>query len=272
MLALEVAGKDYQFKQWKDLTLKEAVKIEQLKIPDKLRTYYKEMIERKQPLWNMTVEDVTRDFPEYYGEVISLLTDIPDEILKKINAIDRTDFFDNYCRGMVLDLVARLPETYYAEGITSFKFKDTEYLLPKDLKILEMTLPADSATALEFVESSDIMVAWSKLEKGFDAIALVIAVYCHPEGEVYDTKKVAQRAKEFQDLTMDVVWEIFFYISKLLASYQNIIRYMKQKQIDDLRAKAITPSDGQDLGITVTRRGYMKSRTKRITRTKKSKR
>jgi hypothetical protein len=41
------------------------------------------------------------------------------------------------------------------------------------------------------------------------------AIYLRPEGEMYDEQKVADRAKVFEKLTMDVYWEVFFCIHRL---------------------------------------------------------
>jgi hypothetical protein len=265
-MLIEVAGIDYNFKRWDQLTLKEADQIEKLKVPERLYNYYKDTYEGKNPEWIYDIEEVIEIFPEYYGKVLEIMTDIPKDILSKINAIDRTDFFDEYCRPMVLDLIGREPQTYQTKGITSFIFKDIEYLFPENLKILEMNLPADSACALEFTESSAIITAWAKSEKGWDSWGLVTAIYCRPKGEKYDKKIVTQRAIEFQDLTMDVILELFFYIVRSLNLYQNDIRYMKQKEIENLQASMKTLSGSQDLVIMGKRRGYTKSRTKRISK------
>jgi hypothetical protein len=63
-----------------------------------------------------------------------------------------------------------------------------------------------------------VLKAIGKLkEEGIKHMHYFTAIYLRPEGEKYDEQKIAARAKLFEELTMDVYWEVFFCTHQLLT-------------------------------------------------------
>ena len=250
MLNFTVTGiedRRFHLKQWPDMTIREAVEISKIDMPKALDNYYQAWIDfardenkdKKEPVWNFAPEQVNIEFPTYYGKIIAKLTDIDSDILEKIPGVWRTEFFDNYIAGMVIDLNLRAPVTYKTVNMQSFDFKGEHYEMPKDLKIFEMTAPLGGESAITFIESANIMTAIQRMEKGIEAMPLVIAIYCRKKNEQFEEQTMITRAEEFRDLTMDICWEVFFYISeladlsqrRLITFLQAMKRHMEEKRL-----------------------------------------
>ena len=78
-------------------------------------------------------------------------------------------------------------------------------------------------------------------------MANIIAILCRPKDEQYDEAKSLKRAETMSELSMDIVWEIFFYLSSAyntlgdtLLTYLKELESTKQKQplIQELRNTA----------------------------------
>ena len=65
-------------------------------------------------------------------------------------------------------------------------------------------------------------------EGAANRLPMFVAIYCRPEGEVYDEKVTMQRANVFGGLTMDMVWRVFFCIYRQLGKSLNYTQgYLK---------------------------------------------
>ncbi|NQU87642.1 MAG: hypothetical protein HQ541_17970 [Mariniphaga sp.] len=212
---IEINDKQYHVKDWDTLTISEAEQLTDIEIPEKLKELYtagtKEKFEEVQK--TMTVENEI-DFGKYSGEVLKIMSDIPDDLIKYMQYHDRNDLYEYHCRDKIISLLGAMPN-YEPEKIESFEFAGETFILPKSLKIFDKYIPGHSEKSLTFVEGQALFKAYAESqEKG--NLKMLIAVYCRPEGEEYDEQKAIARSGQFGELPMSVAWEVFFCITELL--------------------------------------------------------
>ena len=202
---------------WHELTLKKASELMPLllQFPDSMLEIYKLSLEgNKKKLAEVEVSDhdLIKTIPEVQGKVIERLTTIPAEVIEHISAEDRTAFYNEHLLPFVIGLLY-FPYNYEPQGLKSFKYKGKRYLMPQyELDINGEPVPMAKAKAATFTEASDLMLAASQVTKGkFNYMAQVVATLCRRNKEPYDAEVIKQRAKEFDELPMSIVWEVFFY-------------------------------------------------------------
>lgn len=264
MLDIEIRGKIYQAcSEWKDLTLAEFIELSKVKIPEKLEKLWIASAqlntdgkkEKKAAQVNydaatkaITQADLIKHFPEYYGKVIRLLTEIPEAIIDILHGDARTDMFDSILRGFALSLVYSAPviikkgavEIYEPEEITSFEMKGVTYLFPKSLKLYDEFIPMADEKVISFTEASDIDLAIRDLRsEGVKQFPVFMGIYCRRKGEEYSEATAIARAETFKEADMSVVWALFFYIVQLTHISQNFIQTYLLHQVEQA-GKAIT--------------------------------
>jgi len=267
MIKLEIGDGSYQAPQsWDEITLKQFIKVCDIQIPDKLLELYKasaelnaaEKVARKAAELHydkisekITEEDLILNFPRYYGEVISALSGIPSALMDRIDSETRTVFYDQYLRYIVLSTFYWQPveitdkgmEIYEAPIIESFEIQGQKYFLPNSLKVYGEDIPLAEEKIISFAEASRIELELHNLNnEGANQIPMMISIYCRPEGEKYDERKVIRRAPMMEQLSMDVVWAVFFCINGLFKGYQSsiqafikgLVRIRKESSINNL--------------------------------------
>jgi hypothetical protein len=211
MRELEVNGTKYGLKEWKDLTLEQAQALIDYPIPEPLKVYFDD------GKGGFTVEQELNEFPRYYVEVILMLTDIPRHEFDRVkfgyfNHVHYiTDFFYRHCLEYLLALLHG--PTFQGTGKREFiHHGQGPYLFPTEKKIADMIIPLENETAATFVESTQLMSAmFGTRTMGIKNMALLTAILCRKKGEEYNEQVALQRAEEFKDLPMDVIWDVFFY-------------------------------------------------------------
>lgn len=139
-----------------------------------------------------------------------------------------------YWLPMWMDLRDEYPKTYTPQGIEWFRHKGVDYRLPESLDLGNDVVLQHGQTAKRFVEASNLLAAYSAMAKdGFKAAALFIATVVD-EGEDFDERRIVERSKQFADLPMPTVWEVFFYTSQRLYKSMSVT-------LDYLTANPNTP-------------------------------
>lgn len=208
---------------WKDVTIKQAIEINSLKLPDHIST----VEDIADPAsWVMSTEAI-----KYASRVFAILSGFTLQDIEKTNAYDIIAYFNKYLIPIVTDLHTIEPVTYKAEGIKTFELNGVTYKLPESLLIDQTWLPLHSSTAIEFTESSNIMALMADMgREGIRHLPLFIATYCRPEGEKFSEVTIQKRAVEFQQLPMSVAWEVFFCIRQLIIIFTlNSLNYTKKQ-------------------------------------------
>jgi len=225
---IKINEKEYQIKDWDVLTIAEAQQLTDIELPKKMKKLYqaKDEKEYEEAQKKITANDEI-EFGEYAGEVLRIMSDIPDDLIDYMQYYDRNDLYEYHCREKIVSLLSDIP-LYEPKGMKSFKLNGDVFHFPKGLKIFDKYLPNHSEKSLTFVEGQAIFKAYMETkDKG--NIAMLIAVYCRPKGEQYDEKKTIERAEKFKSLPMEVAWELFFYIYKQLnMSVRTISTYYQQ--------------------------------------------
>ena len=221
MFIFNVVGQDKTFKipeKWSEIKLQDyALFIDGInKLQDKLKQDDKE---------NCGLYELILSYREYFNEIFEAFTKVDSKIIEHIKAEDMFTIY-NY----MMDFLNE-PEK---KDIKSFRFKNKTYYLPSSkVDYFGNEIKMAEATFGEVLEAMQVQ----ELDKSFTdnkykALPYQIAILCRPKGEAYDDQKVAARAKLFQDLNMEIVWKIaFFLMRRKLKSLKATLQYLeKQKE------------------------------------------
>lgn len=268
MLILKVNGKEYSaIRSWSEMTLAKAIEVHRVisDIPPSLRSIYAvqtiaDAEERKKKLdevyAGLTPDDHIKTFPQFYGKVLGVLTNIPAEVIEQILWESRTVFYNEYCLTFVYGFL-HWPVDYVPHQIDSFNFKGVEYFLPEGKTVMGIKRPMANVEMIEFAECADLESRAQSLAGGkFEVAANIISILCRPkverDGQMvierYDEDTCLKRAELFAELPMDIVWEVFFCsvelcnlsrTSILISTMEGALKQQRQK----MRAVSQT-SDG----------------------------
>lgn len=191
---------------WKDLTLSEAMTLRAIDLPEVEDTF-----------------DWYSHLPQL-REVARLMTTADPEMIPPSWIVS---WHIRYWLPMWMDLRDEYPKTYTPQGIEWFRHKGVDYRLPESLDVGNDVVLQHGQTAKRFVEASNLLAAYSAMAKdGFKAAALFIATVVD-EGEDFDERRIVERSKQFADLPMPTVWEVFFYTSQhLLRQMTDTLPYL----------------------------------------------
>jgi len=211
---IRINDKLYNIKDWGTLTIEQAQQLSNLELPEKMKKLYMAASEDKYHEISGKITPVdAKDFGDYSGEVLKIMSDIPGELIDYMQYYDRNNLYEYYCRDKIISLMSDIP-FYVPKNIENFKFDGVNYLVPKGLKVFDRFLPCYSENSLVFIEGHTLFKAYMET-KDLGNIRMMIAVYCRPEGEDYNEKKAIERGEGFKKLPMYVAWEVFFCICVL---------------------------------------------------------
>lgn len=203
---------------WSEMSCQTASELYAVPLPEKLRQYYQDVIDGKDEqeiLLSITKEELIKEFPTYYGKIISILFDVPDNVMSKVKYADRTWFFDMYCRSFILGL-HWLPNLEHTD-IKEIECEGELLLIPQPKDVLGAKVPAADETAQSFAEAADLMLVAERFAGGkFELAPHLVSIFCRPKGEIYNENISLERAKKLQNIKMDVVWEVFFCLTEFL--------------------------------------------------------
>jgi len=238
MIRLEINGRTFGHPEgWHELTLMRAKQLVDIKLPARFASLFAAIKNGDQKQVDAILDGVTddefyREIPKYYGECIGLLAGVDRKTMERVTAEDRRVFYNHYTSKFVSGLYVN-PTDYEPKDVTGFKFKGVEYLLPEDLVVNGERVPMGRAEVIEFTEAADLQVASQGLGKGrLEYAANIISILCRPEGEKYDEMRCLERATEFTDLTMDVIWDVFFSLTKqsVISMQRSLICFLERHQ------------------------------------------
>lgn len=249
MIGVKIRGKKYQAcNEWEDITLEKFINLSQITIPEKLEKLWiassmlntkveKDKKHAEEEYDNaqkaITEKDYIKVFPEYYGEVIEQLTDIPKSIINLMHYDIRADLFDQLLRGFVLSLVYSAPLImkdgsailYEPAPIESFEMDGETFYFPKSLRLYGDVIPMADEDVAPFAEAADIDLAIRELRRdGVMRFPLFMGIYCRKEGELYSESVALSRAEKFKKVNMSIVWALFFCTDRLTVTLQNSIQ------------------------------------------------
>jgi hypothetical protein len=218
MIVIAIGDKDYNLPtSWSEITLSRCVELARLcdDMPDGLRKLYA----ASEPLDD---ECEVKYSPEWYGRVISLLAEVPVELMSQCQWYDRTVIYRQYLEKIVLECMASPNEV---EQITTFTHNGTEYHLPMSAPSMSGDQIGANVTTIEFTECADLEIYSRQLKGGkLEVMANIVSILCRPKGEKYNEQVSLIRAKEFASLPMSTVWSVFF----------SLVNYMNSSLSDSL--------------------------------------
>jgi len=269
MILFKINNINYKiFEHWREMPLSIGCAIHTLcfnEMPSKIKDIYSIITgtsddkEKQLVEWynSITDEEMIKTFPAFYGKVIKLLTDIPEDVIAQIKSADRDVFYKQYCEKFVFGIIYA-PTDFDAVGIKSFKHKDLpELFLPITKSVMGVDKPMFDRTAIEFTESADLEIFSKQMAGGkFEVAANIISILCRPiipnkpmepfdriytsHGvprkltgkermalivnyprtiiEPYNEDVCLERAKQLADVPMNIVFEVFFCLAKLIPS------------------------------------------------------
>lgn len=226
--------------EWSEMTLRQFIELSTMEIPKKLESIYsinpllsspdkKERAEAEKKWMELSIsitsEEELKIFPAYYGQVIKCLSNISDECLDLLQRQERFNIFTNVLMQFVQSAMFAKPiqmngdnfEYYEPPEVKSFKIGTDEYFFPKSVDINGSEYLMGEEPIVSFAEASDMEVSIKELEKnGIAGLPLFMAIYCRKQFEKYDETVVLSRQEIFKEVTMDIVWSLFFYTGKLI--------------------------------------------------------
>jgi len=235
----EINGVKYPiYVTWSDLTLSKFKQVIDVPMPDRLRQRWQAILKKDDPLYQKiisetTYKEIVKEFPKYYGEILALCSDIPLEVINRIDWRVREQLFNEYLLKFCITGLSDLPLDQDKDGLfpllvnmeESFEYKGERYFLPKQLDRGGTYIPLVDEPILSFSEAADIEIAlheWA--EKGIDAIAQIAGVYLRKEGELHTDELVIERTELFKELPMDKIWMVFFCVVMLGIQSQIVIQ------------------------------------------------
>ena len=223
------------FTAWEDITLLRFIELCSVPMPEKflkLLNVLNDQAEYDKVFDTVTMEDNVKVFPEYFGKVIGILSEIPADLLELIDSEQRTAIYYSLFHAIALSTVHNYPFVkehseigfYQPEKREYFTYMGIDYYFPKTFRISEIEIPMANEPIVTFTEASDIMAAWSTMaEKGAENVSLIAAIYCRRKDEKYSQDVAIARARMFTELSMDIYWSLFFCMERLIRRLMNAI-------------------------------------------------
>ena len=254
MVGVTINGNEYSiFNEWEDITINKSIEIYKLisVMPPKLRELYECATQDDLDKVELDDDDMIRRFPTFYGQVLEVCGDIPNDVIKHTSSSDRRITYKTYLESMVIGLMY-LPQNL--RPVTEFEFNKIElvddvwtktdeiitYYLPKSKDVLGHEKIGAYMTALEFTESSDLEFFSKGLEGGkYEYSANIISVLARPLGEDYNEDISLGRAEFFKELKMDVCLGVFFSLITSLSTSMSDMVISSLPQESELRKPLI---------------------------------
>jgi len=189
---------------WDELTISECVKLSDIEMSDNFVELYKEEDKerRKQLVLKFTNEQINEEFPNIYREAISVITNVPREVINELDTDSLSLFYHKYCRSIHLACKFISPDSF--NKVDSFFVKDVKYLFPKDRDMFGESVGMYDETALTFCESLNTT------KMGVGGIPIMMSILCRRKGEDYNQEESISRVPMFSELPMTLGWNMIF--------------------------------------------------------------
>ena len=168
-------------------------------------------------------------YPNHFKKIVRLLTGIEEKVVDSLSFESMVSFWT------VATIFLTVPKR---KKLTRFNFEGEWFYLPKSSKdLLNNEAPMAEATFGDTIEALQIESLNKKLiQNKLSALPYQIAILCKKKREKYDADKVRIRAKKFKNLTMDVVWDISFFLTEqnnILLTH--ILKFSKEVEKEGLQ-------------------------------------
>tara|TARA_R110002167_G_scaffold247644_3_gene453276 strand:+ start:1328 stop:2038 length:711 start_codon:yes stop_codon:yes gene_type:complete len=214
--------------EWKDITVKYWGELSTI-----IKKHYDEAIEDKKMSEENTHELLKKEFIELVDDI-----DLNPSQIAKMNA----DIF-MYMTGLskkdmslvdvaqveeVMSVINSLTEEYKPLGIRSFDLNEETYYFPSEFLREE--------TYGDFIESTQLDMYIKDMKNGkYDVLPEQMAILCRRNDEKYDEDAIPEKAERFKELTMDIIWEFSFFLTRqsLNLTKLSLTYSQKAKQLQE---------------------------------------
>jgi hypothetical protein len=131
------------------------------------------------------------------------------DIFCYLSGLDREDmkYIDVEQVTKVINAIGVLTEEYKPKGMKSFEFEEEIYYFPSEF--------LRKNTYGDFIEATQLDMYIDSMKNGkYDVLPEQMAILCRKEGEEYDEDKIEEKAEKFKRLTMDIIFEFAFFLTK----------------------------------------------------------
>jgi len=188
--------------------------------------------DKTEKIVNGKVEDEEEALNFMY-DFINYVTDIPTRELKEVRRFtegEEVGIEDLFYTMAFLFSVPEIENPLPAERLGNYYFIDKTDLTQAILKDLKF---------IEYTEANTVIRTFNELQEGrYNNLNLLLGIMYRPkvkkgwfgkyEIEEYDSEKVKERAKEFDSLDMETVWNCLFFFTQLKKeSLKNIAKSLE---------------------------------------------
>tara|TARA_R100000734_G_scaffold12420_1_gene9174 strand:- start:12765 stop:13409 length:645 start_codon:yes stop_codon:yes gene_type:complete len=209
MLVIEIDGKEKEIpSDWNEMTLEYYCGIYQI-----LQKYKRTEEQDKADEGKDLVKFFFTQEIKMYNELFCYMTGMSKEKVKRVSTDDI---------GAVISSLDNILEEYKPKGLTHFEFDGDIYYFPMDF--------FRDGTFGEYIESTQLEMNTEYLKNGrFDVLPEQMAILCKSVDEEVDLDNIDEKAKAFKRLTMDIVWEFAFFLSRQTTNSLNVIQTFLEK-------------------------------------------
>jgi len=250
-----VQKRDYSLKAtWEEITLREAIQLAKLEInEDQFKIIVKEE----------DVDQLNDTQLTYMRDVVKLLTDAKPGVIDGIDSAMLLVLFTQV-RYLIYGLYFMNIESYKPKGTQEITFNGKKYYTPETLTVNDENIVAYKEKSKFVTEANNIMtIIGERKKEGIELLNLLCAIYLKEDpDEDYDDEKISQRAAEFNDLPMSIVWEVFFCIFYSYINYALALKiYLEEKaKMTPLKRLSLTILGLLVLPLKVLQEGWKKLR------------
>ena len=165
---------------------------------------------------------IVLEYREHFNKLFQTFTGIEPSIIDRIKA---DNIYTTY-----MYIMNFLKEPDYNK-IDSFTFKRKKYYLPKSkIDYFGNEIEMAEASFGEVVEAMQVQeMDKSFQENNFKVLPYQIAMLCRRKGEDYNDQIIKERAEVFKKLTMDIVWQVaFFLIRQKQKSLKRLLQSLEE--------------------------------------------
>ena len=204
MLVLEINGKEKSIPcQWEEMTIDYYCGIYQI-----IKKYQRTEEQKKQD----EGKDLSKFFfvqqTKMYKELFCYMTGVSEKDVNKF-PVEDVD--------AVISSLDNVMKDYEPKGIDSFDVDGVKYYFPMNF--------FSEGTFGEYIEANQLEMGVEYLKNGrFDILPEQMAIMCKAVDEEVDLDNIDEKAKKFKNLTMDIVWEFSFFLSKRTIKSLSVIR------------------------------------------------
>jgi len=143
-----------------------------------------------------------------------------------LSGLDREDmkYVDMNQVTKVINTIGLLTEEYEPKGMKSFELDGETYYFPSEF--------LRNNTYGDFIESTQLDMYIESMKNGrYDVLPEQMAILCRKIDEDYDEDKIDEKAEKFKQLTMDIVFEFAFFLTKLNESLLKLSSTSLEKSV-----------------------------------------